>query len=125
MKKALRQDIIQKRLAKSQTDILNAQNHIIKQLSESEHFLKAEFIGIFYPTKQEMDLTSLIDKYPNKVFAYPKIVNEKIQFLQSDKNIEMKISSFGVSEPAYEFDITSRLEVVLVPALGMTKDNYR
>ena len=40
-------------------------------------------------------------------------------------HIDLKKSSFGVSEPSYGFDITSKLEVVIVPALGMTKDNYR
>jgi len=125
MKKVLRQQIIEKRLGISQSDQIKAQTNIINQLSEEEHFLKADFIGIFYPTKNEMDITSLIDKYPNKIFAYPKIVNEKIQFLQVDSHIDMKKSSFGVLEPSYGFDITSKLEVVIVPALGMTKDNYR
>src|SRR5690554_520816 len=125
MKKVLRQQIIEKRLGISQSDQIKAQTNIINQLSEEEHFLKADFIGIFYPTKNEMDITSLIDKYPNKIFAYPKIVNEKIQFLQVDSHIDMKKSSFGVFEPSYGFDITSKLEVVIVPALGMTKDNYR
>ncbi len=125
MKKELRKEIISKRENLSEERILKAQAHVLQQLSESEHFLKADFVGIYYPTKNEMDLTSLIDIYPDKVFAYPKIVNEKIQFLQVDKNIALKKSGFGVSEPSYGFDITSKLEVVIVPALGMTTDNYR
>ena len=125
MKKELRTQIIEKRQGISEAERKKAAENIIQQLSEDEHFLKADFIGIYYPTKNEMDLTSLIDMYPDKIFAYPKIVNEKIQFLQVDKNIDLKKSSFGVSEPNYGFDITSKLEVVVVPALGMTKDNYR
>lgn len=125
MKKELRTQIIEKRQTITEEQRIKAAKNIIQQLSEDEHFLKADFIGIYYPTKNEMDLTSLIDMYPDKIFAYPKIVNEKIQFLQVDKNIDLKKSSFGVSEPSYGFDITSKLEVVIVPALGMTKGNYR
>src|SRR5690554_2798440 len=125
MKKELRTQIIEKRQGISEAERKKAAENIIQQLSEDEHFLKADFIGIYYPTKNEIDLTSLIDMYPDKIFAYPKIVNEKIQFLQVDKTIELKKSHFGVSEPSYGFDITSKLEVIIVPALGMTKNNYR
>ena len=125
MKKVLREQIVKARLGMSEQQIKIAQEKVIAQLKEEEHFLKADFVGIFYPTRNEMDLTSLIDLFPDKIFAYPKIVNEKIQFLQVDKKIELKKSSFGVTEPSYGFDITSKLEVVIVPALGMTKENYR
>ncbi|ABX81957.1 5-formyltetrahydrofolate cyclo-ligase [Acholeplasma laidlawii] len=125
MKKVLRKQIIEARLGISQEQRLQSSKKVMDMLSEEEHFLKADFVGIFYPTQNEMDLTPLIEKYPDKIFAYPKIVNDKIQFLQVDKTIELKKSHFGVSEPSYGFDITSKLEVIIVPALGMTKTNYR
>lgn len=125
MKKVLRKQIMDARLEISEKRRIEAANKVLQQLSEEEHFLKADFIGIFYPLKNEIDLTGLIEKYPDKVFAFPKIVNEKIQFLQVDQQMSFKKSNFGVQEPIYGFDITSKLEVVIVPALGMTKDNYR
>ena len=39
---------------------------------EEEHFLKADFVGIFYPTQNEMDLTPLIEKYPDKNICLSK-----------------------------------------------------
>jgi len=125
MKKVLRKQIMDARTGISKTRSVEATNKVLQLLSEEEHFLKADFIGIYYPIKNEIDLTSLIEKYPDKVFAFPKIVNEKIQFLQVDQQMSFKKSNFGVLEPLYGFDITSKLEVVIVPALGMTKDNYR
>lgn len=125
MKKVLRKQIMDARLGISDVKKVEAKTKVIQQLSEEEHFLKADFIGIYYPIKNEIDLTELIEKYPDKVFAFPKIVNEKIQFLQVDQQMSFKKSNFGVPEPLYGFDITSKLEVVIVPALGMTKDNYR
>ncbi|WP_025724937.1 5-formyltetrahydrofolate cyclo-ligase [Acholeplasma granularum] len=126
MKKSeLRKQIIENRKKFDQAKIISSSKNIIHKLSEDEHFLKADFVGIYHPTKNEMDLTSLINMYPQKGFAYPKIINDKIMYLQIDKNTVLKKSNFGVNEPVYGFDITSKLEVILVPALGMTKDNYR
>lgn len=124
-KSELRKLIVEKRTGISSKQKLESKQRIIEQLREDEHFLKADFVGLYYPAHQEMDITELIMLYPNKVFAYPKIVNDKIMYLQIDKNTELKSSSFGVKEPIYGFDITSKLEVILVPALGMTQNNYR
>ncbi|SRR5690606_33181668 len=124
-KSELRKLIVEKRTGISSKQKLESKQRIIEQLKEDEHFLKADFVGLYYPAHQEMDITELIMLYPNKVFAYPKIVNDKIMYLQIDKNTELKSSSFGVKEPIYGFDITSKLEVILVPALGMTQNNYR
>lgn len=124
-KSELRKLIVEKRTGISSKQKLESKQRIIEQLKEDEHFLKADFVGLYYPAHQEMDITEIIMLYPNKVFAYPKIVNDKIMYLQIDKNTELKSSSFGVKEPIYGFDITSKLEVILVPALGMTKNNYR
>ncbi|CDR30102.1 Probable 5-formyltetrahydrofolate cyclo-ligase [Acholeplasma oculi] len=124
-KSELRKLIVEKRTGISSKQKLESKQRIIEQIKEDEHFLKADFVGLYYPAHQEMDITELIMLYPNKVFAYPKIVNDKIMYLQIDKNTELKSSSFGVKEPIYGFDITSKLEVILVPALGMTQNNYR
>ncbi len=124
-KSTLRKEILKNRLLINDADRIQAQHNIIKQLLEEEHFLKATFVGIFYPTKNEIDLSELITMFPDKIFAYPKVVNERIMYLQLDKHTTFFQTKFGVNEPKYGFDITAKLEVILVPALGMTKSNYR
>lgn len=124
-KSVLRKQIIEKRLGFSNTKKLAAKNHILAHLAESEHFLKADFIGIFYPAGGEIDLTELITLYPDKIFGYPKIVNDKIMYLQVDANTKLKKVGFGLHEPQFGFDITSKLELCLVPALGITQNHYR
>jgi|SRR5690554_1676878 len=124
-KQTLREQIREKRKTFDDQRKKAAKNQVIQALSEDEHFLKADFVGIYHPGHGEMNLTELIEIYPNKIFGYPKIVNDKIMYLQVDKNTVLKRTSFGIYEPQFGFDITDKLEVVIVPSLGLTESRYR
>jgi len=124
-KKTLRKEIIEKRKNLSFERKILAKERIINKLKEDEHFLKADFVGLFSPVGGEVDLTEIMIMFPEKIYALPKVVNDRIMYLQVDAHSKLKKSSFGILEPQFGFDITHKLEVILVPSLGMTKDFYR
>lgn len=124
-KSDLRKIIINKR--KSNLDEQNnaAKLHILAELSKNSTFLDARLIGIYFPLSVEIDLRDLIEMYPNKTFAFPKIVDDKMIFIAYNKNTEFKLSAFNVYEPVGLDDVSDKLDLVIVPALAMNKRNYR
>ncbi|MBN3490998.1 5-formyltetrahydrofolate cyclo-ligase [Acholeplasma equirhinis] len=124
-KKTLRKQILEKRSALTDARKKEAASKVIEKLCEDEHFLKADFVGLFYPANGEMDLMEIISRFPDKIFALPKTVNDKVMYLQYDQFTQLKHASFGIYEPQFGFDITAKLEVILVPCLGITKNFYR
>ena len=112
------------------TDNLDEQNsaaklHILAELSKNSVFLESRFIGIYFPLSVEIDLRELIDIYPNKSFAFPKIVDGQMIYIQYDKHTEFNLSAFKVYEPVGTTDVSNQLYLVIVPALAMNKRNYR
>ena len=84
-KRTKKTQIIEKRSELKEQQIKAASQRVIEQLGEEEHFFKSGLCRYFlFRRKMKWISHHSLKKYPNKIFAYPKIVNEKIQYLQVD-----------------------------------------
>ena len=124
-KSDLRNLIIKNRNEKDALERLRLNKEMLKQISQHPKFIKSKRVGIYYPLPTEIDVRELINLFPDKTFAYPKIVEGNLVFLSYEKDTQFEKSNFNVFEPKTGNDISSKLDLVITPALGMNKSNYR
>lgn len=105
-------------------DLLNLESKkIVDLIKKSREFKEANVVAIFYPMMQEVDLLELLKT--KKTFAFPKVEGSDIHFYTYDENTEFKRSTFGVLEPQNGDLIDHQIDFMLVPALAISKENYR
>lgn len=103
---------------------LNLKNQkIIKDIKNDPLFMKASCVSIFYPMKGEINLLSLI--HEKKTFCFPKIESTGMRFYKYQPLQEFAPSKFGVMEPISGDICDLEIDYMLVPALAISKDNYR
>ncbi|VEU83079.1 5-formyltetrahydrofolate cyclo-ligase [Acholeplasma hippikon] len=124
-KSDLRKIIINKRNSNLDEQNDAAKLHILAELDKNPTFIEARFIGLYYPLSVEIDLREIIEKYPNKKYAFPKIVDDKMIYIEYTKDTVFECSNFNVYEPVGRVDVSNQLDLVIVPALAMNKRNFR
>lgn len=97
---------------------------LINLLSNLENFKKANKIGLYYPLKYELDLTILMELFPNKKYYFPKVVKNSLNFYLVKDLSELEPSLFGLKEPLKGKVLEREIDLYLVPCL-LSTDNFR
>ena len=119
-KKDLRKELLIKR-----DTLRDVSLSIVKDIVESNILDKFNIIGIYYPLKGEINLLSLLDKYKDKVFCFPKTSDEITFYAENDLS-NFSEAKFHVMEPnSKAFVERDRIECFLIPCVGITKDRQR
>ena len=105
-------------------DIKSISQILVKKLQDSYEYKSAENIMIFYPKENEVDLLSLLED-KSKNFYLPKISGDNLLCCPFGKDDELCESCFKTKEPTTESVQKSILDLVIVPALAIDKNNYR
>jgi 5-formyltetrahydrofolate cyclo-ligase len=93
---------------------------IINQISSHQKFISAKTVAIFYPMKNEIDLLKLLSY--DKIFLFPKVNQDHLEFHIFDEHIEFEKSSFGVLEPSGNNMYKDKIDLMIVPALAISKE---
>lgn len=96
---------------------------ICQKIAKDENFRLAKVIGVYYPFGSEVDISSLI--HEDAVFAYPKIIGDKMEFIAVNKKTKWIKSSFGVYEPKNGKIVSNKIDLLLISTLAKNKNNYR
>jgi 5-formyltetrahydrofolate cyclo-ligase len=94
--------------------------NIIKQISSNQKFISAKTVALFYPMKDEIDLLKLLSY--EKIFLFPKVNQEELDFYIFDEMNEFEKSSFGVLEPTGKNIYKDKIDLMIVPALAISKE---
>lgn len=82
-------------------------------------------IGIYFPLKNEYDILDLIKAYPNKRFAFPRVIDkDNIIFIEAVNTSDFEKAAFGLYEPKFvkEFVIKRDLiECFIIPCIAVSK----
>lgn len=105
-------------------DISALSFELVNKLKNIDEYAKAKNIMIFYPLKYEIDLLTLLED-TSKNFYLPKINGENLLCCPYSIGEELCLSSFKTKEPIAESVDKSILDLVVVPALAVDKNNYR
>ena len=105
-------------------DIPKISLELLHKLKETEEYRQAKNIMIFYPLKDEINLLGLLED-SDKNFYLPKIDGENLLCCFFSKDTELCESCFKTKEPTTEPVEKSLIDLVIVPALAVDKNNYR
>jgi len=97
---------------------------ILYKILNSDDFKKAKNIALYYPIKNEIDLTGLFS-VENKNFFLPKCVDNELQFVKFDGFENLKVGSFNILEPIGQSVNPEILDIIYTPALIANKKCFR
>lgn len=97
---------------------------LVEELKKTNEYRESKNIMFFYPKEFEVDLLSLLED-KSKNFFLPKINDENLLCCPYGKDDELCISCFKTKEPLSSAIDESILDMVIVPALAVDKNNYR
>ena len=105
-------------------DIKQISLKLVEKLQNTEEYKQAKNIMIYYPLKNEVNLLLLLqDKTKN--FYLPKIDGENLLCCPYNEKEELCESCFKTKEPLTHPVDKTILDLIIVPALAVDKNNFR
>lgn len=97
---------------------------LVRKLQATNEYKKSKNIMMFYPKQDEVNLLELLnDKTKN--FYLPKIKDDTLLCCPYNKGEELCISCFKTKEPLSDAVEKYLIDLIIVPALAVDKNNYR
>ena len=104
-------------------DIEKISIYLAKKIHQDKIFQKSKNVMLFYPTKYEINLLTLINKEKN--FYLPRVNGKNIEVCPYETGINLYKSSLGIMEPTTNAISPRILDLIIVPALMCDKNGYR
>lgn len=104
-------------------DIKNISQKLCEKISDLKEYKKAKNIMIFYPLENEIDLIPLINSEKN--FYLPRINDDDLEICPYKLGDKLNLSKFKTKEPLTNGISPKILDIIILPALIVDKNNYR
>lgn len=105
-------------------DIEKLSIKLVLELKKAKEYQNAKNVLLFYPLANEINLLSLLED-ESKKFYLPKIDGRNLLCCPYKKGDELCESCFKTKEPLSEPTTKSLIDLVILPALAVDKNNYR
>lgn len=105
-------------------DKITASKLVLEAIIKSKVLDDYSNVGIYYPLGNELDIMPLIDYYPNISFYLP-ITKKNIYFVKYNQNDILIDGPFNTKEPIGEMVDRDKIEVFLIPCVGISNTNQR
>ena len=102
-------------------DSIAISKKIVNDIIESNMLDKFNHIGIYYPIKNEIDITALVDYYRDKSFYLPKTKDE-ISFGIFKKGDILVDGKFKTKEPISKDIDRDVMDCIIVPCVGISNN---
>ncbi len=109
---------------RSKLNIKSLSQKLVKKLSETNEYKNAKNIMIYYPLPNEINLLALL-KDNTKKFFLPKIDGQNLLCCPYKEGDKTCLSRFKTCEPISEPCSKNLIDLVIIPALAVDKNNYR
>lgn len=96
---------------------------ISTNIINSSTYKNAKNIALYYPIKNEIDITSILSKEKN--FYFPKCINNEMFFIKVNSLDELKKGAFNIPEPKGNIENPKNIDVFYIPTLLANKNCYR
>ncbi|VEU79629.1 5-formyltetrahydrofolate cyclo-ligase [Haploplasma axanthum] len=96
---------------------------IIQKIEKDIRYRTAKIIGVYAPFGSEVDISTLKHQYAK--FAYPRIKEDKMEFVIVDEKTKWIISKFGIKEPKNGKIVDKEIDLLIISCLAKNKNNYR
>jgi 5-formyltetrahydrofolate cyclo-ligase len=122
VKKEIRKLMIDKRNKLSKEEVTIRSKRIIEKIMKHDAFIQAETVALFNAFGNEIDLSGLLTL--DKIFLYPKIDNNDMNFYIIKSNTEYVKSNYGIMEPK-DGKILNDIDLIIVPLLAYNQNKHR
>ena len=104
-----------------------ASQQIHKKLRKNKLFKNAQKIGAYYPIGSEVLTQDIMQEIlsAGKELFLPKVVKDEIEFRKITDFSCLEKGSFDIMEPNDNCLIDNKLDLILVPTIGISQDGVR
>lgn len=126
-KARLRKQLLDQRDALSPDFIKIASNKIQENLRKVEYYRTARILGAYHSVGSEVRTQEILKEILNagKELALPKVEKNDLVFRKITSFSDLEAGNFSVMEPKDRCETLKNIEVILVPAIAITRDGYR
>lgn len=126
-KTALRNLLLEKRDNTSFDLLKIASEKMQKKIKKIYAFKHAQKIGVYYPIGSEILTQDIIQELisDSKEVFLPKVIGEKMEFRKVSDFSSLETGNFGIMEPKDDCQADNKLDVILVPTVGITLEGIR
>jgi 5-formyltetrahydrofolate cyclo-ligase len=104
-----------------------ASEKIQKRLKKIYVFKNAQKIGVYYPIGSEILTQDIIQELLSnaKEVFLPKVIGNKMEFRKIVDFSSLEKGSFDIMEPKDDCKVDNKLDVILIPTVGITPKGIR
>jgi 5-formyltetrahydrofolate cyclo-ligase len=126
-KARLRKQLLDARDGLSPDFIKITSKEIQDNLRKIDLYRSAKTIGAYYSIGSEVRTQDILQEILNagKELALPKVVKNDLVFKKISSFSELEPGNFSVMEPKDKCEIIKHLDVVIVPAIALSKEGFR
>jgi 5-formyltetrahydrofolate cyclo-ligase len=119
--------LLEKRDATSADLMEISSNQIHKNLKKISEFRNAKSIGGYYPIGSEVKTQDILQEAISngKEIFLPKVIGENLEFRKIKDFTYLEKGNFDIMEPKDECQTTDKIDVVLVPTVGISRNGFR
>ncbi len=126
-KARLRKQFLDARDALSHDFIKITSKQIQDNLRKVDFFRNAKSVGAYYSIGSEVQTQDILQEILNsgKQLALPKVVKNDLVFKKISSFSDLEQGNFSVMEPKDKCESVKNLDIVIVPAIALTRDGFR
>ena len=126
-KNALRKMLLEKRDGISAEMKVITSRQIQKKIQKIKNYAEATSIASYYPIGSEVLTQSIMQDILSKgvKLSLPKIINDMLEYRQVSDFTQMEMGKFDIPEPRADAKLVEDIDVILVPAVGLSRDGNR
>ncbi len=131
-KATLRQHLRARRQSLTPQQQKTASHALLQHLLRVPIVRQAAVIALYSPTDGEIDVRGLMSLFPDKTWAFPRVVSVErrvVRFYPVSDPKELVSGTYGIAEPAIEGGelrpLDSRIDVVITPLVGFDASGNR
>jgi 5-formyltetrahydrofolate cyclo-ligase len=126
-KESLRKLLLEKRDNTSFDFMKISSKSIQKKLNKIKVFRDAKKIGVYYPIGSEVPTQDIIQQIlsDGKEVFLPKVIGKEMEFRKILDFGDLERGSFDIMEPRDECPTNNKLDVMLVPTVGISHKGVR
>ena len=126
-KARLRKQLLDQRESLSLDYIKIASSKIQDNLRKIDYYRSARSIGAYFAIGSEVRTQDILQEILNagKDLSLPRVEKKDLVFKKITNFSDLEIGNFSVMEPKERCENIKKLDVILVPAIALTRDGYR
>ncbi len=126
-KQQLRRSLLQQRQALPTSTWQTLSQQLCQQVQALAQFQAAHTVLAYFSTRQEPDLSQLIQTHPSKRWGFPHCEGQTLQWRRWQWGDDLLSGRYGISEPPATAEpvIPTSADLMLVPAVGCDQTGNR